>query len=82
MGGHTTQFPAPPGSGRVGSGFVLSGGPMDGWYVTSDAPALRADWWMHMPMKMKIRYAPRPGRYVRIGRTELGVERAEWREEV
>ena len=66
----------------MAAGCLLSGGPMDGVYVTANAPALRADWWMHMPMRIKIRHAPRPGRYVRIGRNRYGVQSAEWREEV
>jgi hypothetical protein len=50
----------------VPDSVVLRGGPMDGWIVKPDAPALRADW--HETWNVNV--APSlagwlPGRYVR-----------------
>ena len=53
---------------------------MAGWYVTADAPALHEDWWSTMPADLKERWTP--GRYIRTGPDGVGVEHAEWREEV
>jgi len=55
-------------------GVTLSGGPMDGWTVTRDAPALDAEWWR--TWTDTIAATNRPGRYVR-----LDVGRARWRED-
>ena len=54
----------------------LHGGPMDGWLVTPDAPALKPDWYRTLPLPPRqtfwgwLRRKPaeqvtaRPGRYV------------------
>ena len=49
----------------------LKGGPMDGWLVTHDAPALDPSW-PSVP--------DQPGRYERVGEQD-GEETAEWRPE-
>lgn len=41
--------------------IVLRGGPMDGWVVKPDAPALQRDWWHTWPLSIRARFAP--GRY-------------------
>jgi hypothetical protein len=48
-----------------GAGVQLEGGPMDGWTVTSNAPALEPNWQPE-------------GRYERCGEDENGIPRAEW----
>ena len=45
----------------------LAGGPMDGWIVAADAPALEPGWWKTFPPEW-----PR-GRYVRQGDTAVWV---------
>lgn len=60
----------PRGSGM--HGVILAGGPMDGWVVAPDAPALRPDWHTTLPPRPRSflsRMAGRPastmaGRYV------------------
>lgn len=42
----------------------LIGGPMSGWVVKPDAPALRDDWWTTWPPSVAAAWAP--GRYVAV----------------
>lgn len=44
---------------------ALHGGPMDGWVVKANAPALRPDWYTTWPPWRAT--AHEPGRYVRDG---------------
>lgn len=44
---------------------MLKSGPMDGWYVPPEAPALKPDW-------------RTDGRYERTGQDIDGIEVAEW----
>jgi len=46
----------------VPDSVTLRGGPMDGWVVTPDAPALQADWYTTWPPKISAAW--QPGRYV------------------
>lgn len=48
-----------------GGGVMLSGGPMDGWYVTPDAPVLEPDW-------------PEPGGRYELTASKQGVAQAKW----
>lgn len=52
------------------SALGLEGGPMNGWVVKPDAPALRADWHRTWPLGVARQW--QPGRYVRDG------QRAQW----
>lgn len=61
------------------SGVMLHGGPMDGYYVTADAPALHPDWYTTWPESVAAKN--RPGRYVKVGKRE-GIDSAEWKEGV
>lgn len=64
----TLKHPAP-------DSVVLAGGPMDGWVVKPDAPALRPDWHRTWPPTIAARHAP--GHYaapVRDGR----IQRSTW----
>lgn len=53
-------------------GVVLAGGPMDGWVVKPDAPALQPDWYKTLPPRPQAFLsrisgrlaAEAPGRYV------------------
>lgn len=45
----------------VPESVTLAGGPMDGWVVKPDAPALRPDWFSTMPPHLARRHVP--GRY-------------------
>lgn len=49
-------------------GVMLRGGPMDGWFVKIDAPALRPEWGV-----------PHGGRYEDAGRDKDGVRVADWK---
>ena len=53
----------------------LLGGPMDGWVVKPDAPALRPDWAASWPPSVARR--SRPGRY----ELEPDGKRARWHED-
>lgn len=48
-----------------GEAVKLSGGPMDGWIVKPDAPALREGWYATLPQPHKDRF--KPGRYYLSG---------------
>lgn len=50
-----------------GEGVQLEGGPMDGWFVTADAPALQPEWG-----------APHGGKYVHQGPDDAGIHKATW----
>jgi hypothetical protein len=50
----------------------LVDGPMEGWVVTPDAPALAPDWFRTWPPFLLAQYVP--GRYVRDG------QKATWHE--
>jgi hypothetical protein len=53
-------------------GVILAGGPMDGWVVAPDAPALQPDWYTTVPARPRSFLSrmtgkaatPAPGRYV------------------
>src|SRR5574342_416711 len=68
---------AAPGITRTSRGVRLVGGPMDGWFVKSDAPALREDWHTTWPWRLKLRW--KPGHYVKASADKHGVDRAKWR---
>ena len=44
----------------------LEGGPMDGWIVKAEAPALRPDWCLSWPPSLSAKW--KPGVYHRSGR--------------
>lgn len=44
---HGQPAPTP----RIDGSVALRGGPMDGWVVTPDAPALRPDWYRTLPLR-------------------------------
>jgi hypothetical protein len=56
----------------------LAGGPMDGFLVFDDAPALAADWYRTWPRDVSSEF--RPGRYVIASETEQATPIARWRE--
>lgn len=56
---HSLKHPVP-------DSVTLLGGPMDGWVVKPDAPALLPDWYRTWPPD--IAAANEPGRYVLEGR--------------
>lgn len=56
----------------VPDSVVLRGGPMDGWIVKPNAPALRADW--HETWPEAVAAANTPGRYV----LDEGGKQARW----
>lgn len=58
---------------RRGGAVQLKGGPMNGWIVKADAPALQPEWYDSSPKWMRNKWAP--GRYVRKGRETF----ATWR---
>lgn len=45
----------------VPASVALHGGPMDGWIVKPDAPALRPDWYTTWPPSVEATH--KPGRY-------------------
>lgn len=49
----------------VPESVTLAGGPMDGWIVKPDAPALQPDWCLSWPASVAAKNAP--GLYVRSG---------------
>jgi hypothetical protein len=56
----------------------LRGGPMGGWLVTPDAPALQPDWWKTWPDHVAEYFDP--GRYVATEETDVNVPIWEWQE--
>ena len=57
---------------KSGDPVMLKGGPMDGYYVTKDAPALKAAWGV-----------PHGGRYEVQDKTDRdGLVWARWKEEI
>jgi hypothetical protein len=59
----------------VPASIVLEGGPMDGWVVKADAPALAPDWYTTWPPSIAARNEP--GRYLEP-RPVGGLIRATW----
>lgn len=49
----------------VPESVTLLRGPMDGWVVKPDAPALRPDWYTTWPLSVAAKH--KPGRYVLDG---------------
>lgn len=63
---------------RSKDAVLLRGGPMDGWYVAPGAAALREDWHKFWPETIAAKWEP--GRYVRKGQDDDGIEIAIWEE--
>jgi len=55
----------------------LRGGPMDGYLVHDDAPALRDDW--HTTWPTSVAEKRQPGHYVLLNEMEKDARVAEWR---
>jgi hypothetical protein len=62
----------------VPASVALEGGPMDGYVVKPDAPALRPDWFRTWPPTVAARFAP--GAYAPAVADARGVRRSTWQE--
>ncbi len=60
----------------IPASVALEGGPMDGWVVKPDAPALQPAWYRTWPPTVAERHEP--GRYGTPVVDARGVQRAVW----